>query len=271
MRVVKRLFALAVVAFFCCPAFLFAAYTLVLKNGRRITVQSYREEGGMIKIYSLGGEIGINRDQIRTILKDQEAVRQGMVLPGAETKPLRSSSVEGSRFEEIEKTPNETKKKILSPEESLAREKAKQEREYRKRVEEITKQIKAARNRYGIASGGGGGREPSLLNSAEAIKARTDDLNSRLRDAQHNPGGPSGAGNLNLGTSSSFTGAPPTTTVLHPGKVPPRVNVPAPRYSRKERELSELRKRLLQLEQERERLIGEMKQKKFNTGSLFLE
>jgi len=44
-----------------------AEYVLVLKNGRQITVQSYREEGSMIKFPGFGGEIGISRDQIRTI------------------------------------------------------------------------------------------------------------------------------------------------------------------------------------------------------------
>ena len=36
-----------------------AQYVLVLKNGRQITVQSYREDGTMIKFNGLGGEIGI--------------------------------------------------------------------------------------------------------------------------------------------------------------------------------------------------------------------
>ena len=46
-----------------------ADYTLVLKNGRRITVQSYREEGRMIKFHGLGGDIGISKDQIQSIEK----------------------------------------------------------------------------------------------------------------------------------------------------------------------------------------------------------
>ena len=46
-----------------------AEYVLVLKNGRQITVQSYREEGSMIKFQGFGGEIGIAKDQLQAIQK----------------------------------------------------------------------------------------------------------------------------------------------------------------------------------------------------------
>ncbi len=66
-----------------------ADYTLVLKNGGRITVQSYREEGSMIKIRGLGGEMGIPKDQIQTILKAGETERQGLSISDLEpsTRP----------------------------------------------------------------------------------------------------------------------------------------------------------------------------------------
>src|SRR5262245_32552075 len=44
-----------------------ADYTIELKNGRRITVQTYREEAGMIKFTGLGGEIGLSKDQVLAI------------------------------------------------------------------------------------------------------------------------------------------------------------------------------------------------------------
>jgi hypothetical protein len=44
-----------------------------------------------------------------------------------------------------------------------------------------------------------------------------------------------------------------------------------PSYSKKERELSQLRNQITQLEGKREKLIQEMRQKNFDTGSLFLE
>ena len=48
----------------------------MLKNGRQITVQSYREEGSMIKFTGLGGEIGISKDQVQTI-RAEEGDRPG--------------------------------------------------------------------------------------------------------------------------------------------------------------------------------------------------
>lgn len=224
-------------------------------------MKSYREESGMIKFYGLGGEIGITTDQIQSILKAGESERQGMFLPGVKGPPPLAApegklKVEGSR---------------KTPEKRLARERAKEEREYQRRVKEITRQIEAARDRYSLATRGSSGPEPSLLNSREAIRARTDDLISRLKDAQHNPGRPSDAQGFKLLTPSPFSGAPPRTRELRPGQVVPRVRVPPPTYTKKQRELSELRHQLNQLQRERNKLIEQMNQKNFETGSFFLE
>ncbi len=117
-------------------------------------------------------------------------------------------------------------------------------------------------DRYSLATGRGAGPEPSLLNSEEAIKGRTADLMSRLRDRQYNPAGPS---KVELFTEGS------KTRELRRGVVRPRVRVPPPAYSAKEKELSKLRAQINQLRGEREKLIQEMKGKKFDTGSLLLE
>jgi hypothetical protein len=47
----------AVEFYLAAPAL--ADHTIVLKNGRRMTVQSYREEGPTIKVPALCGELGI--------------------------------------------------------------------------------------------------------------------------------------------------------------------------------------------------------------------
>jgi len=54
-----------------------AQYILVLKNGRQISVQSYREEGSMIKFSGLGGEIAISKEQVQTIRRAGEGDRLG--------------------------------------------------------------------------------------------------------------------------------------------------------------------------------------------------
>jgi hypothetical protein len=267
-----KLIPVGILASLFLTAPLFPEDTLVLKNGRRITVESYREEGGMIKFRGLGGEIGISKDQIQSILKGGTSEREGQSLrvPAAgESSPPPASASPEEKAKVGEK--KDVKEKLLTPEEKLAEEKAKEEKEYQNKVKKITEEIKAARDRYGLATRGSGGPEPSLLDSEEAIRARTDDLNSRLRDAQYNPGGPSDAGEVRLSTPSPFTGAPPSTIELRPGPVIPRVDSPPPTYSEKEKELSDLRNQINQLTNEREKLIEEMQQKNFNTGSLFLE
>jgi len=70
-----------------------AEYTLVFKNGRAITVQSYREEGKMIKFYGLGGEIGLSKDQIQAIRKKGEGEHQDLSLPAPAVAASRSFEV----------------------------------------------------------------------------------------------------------------------------------------------------------------------------------
>ena len=259
-----------------------AEYTLVLKNGRRITVQAYREEGGMIKFYGIGGEIGIGKDQVQTILKAGEGEGRGLSVTGVQSPEPRPA--EGIPQQERTATgaaggePTSAGKSAVAPsaearteEERLAEERAKEEKEYQRRVKEITEQINSNMERYSVAGKGGSTLEEALLGKEEAIRARADDLNARLRDQQHNPGGPADAGGVKLATPSPFTGQPPATIELRPGEVAPRVDPPTPAYSERERDFSELRNRTNQLVKEREKLIEEMKQKSFETGDLFLQ
>src|SRR3989338_11669093 len=120
----KRLLLLA--AFLLCIAEpLYAQHTLVLKNGRRITVQSYREEGGMIKFPGMGGEIGIKRDQIQSILKAGESETRGMSLLGTERPSVvppttaREEKIGAGRAPVEEAKPGQVQETALSPEEKL--------------------------------------------------------------------------------------------------------------------------------------------------------
>ncbi|HWH78609.1 MAG TPA: hypothetical protein VNT76_14605, partial [Candidatus Binatus sp.] len=73
-------FVAAVLAVSCWCSLAEAQSVLVLKNGRQITVQSYRVEGSMIKFTGLGGEIAIAKDQIKEILKAGEINRPGLSM-----------------------------------------------------------------------------------------------------------------------------------------------------------------------------------------------
>lgn len=280
MKGIKRSLLLAVALLFGGAAPSSADYTLVLKNGRRITVQSYREDGGMIKFYGIGGEIGISRDQVQSILKAGDPQSRGMSLLGTERPSVGPTTTGQEEKLEAGQAPagqskaegkgagsDQSQEKVLSPGE----EKAKEEKEFQSKVKQLTDQIKSARDRYSQATRGSSGPEPTLLNSEEAIRARTDDLMSRLRDVQYNPAGPSDAGGVKLTTPSPFAGAPSTTIELRPGQIAPRVESPLPTYTGKEKDLSDLRGQINQLQKERERLIEQMKQKSFETGSLFLD
>jgi len=210
-----------------------------------------------------------------------------MVFPGVGKTPPRPtgkeqevkkktgpSPREAAKVGEGRQRPSQDKEKSLTPEEILAEKREKEEKEYQKRVEGITNRIKALRDRYAIALKGNTSSKPMLLDATRQ-KALSDNLRSRLKDARRSPGGGLGTEPLKLKKRSPFqgAGAPPQIIELRPQprRVPPKVDVPRPGYSQKEKKLSGLTNQIVQLEKQRKKLIEEMKRKKFDTGSLFLE
>lgn len=157
-----------------------ADYTLVLKNGRRITVQSYREEGNMIKFDGLGGEIGLSKDQIQVIRKAGEGERQDLSLPTPAVSSSRASDV----GQPSSGTPQVVSKESIGPEHTLREAPTKEELEDQKRLKEITEQLESAKQRYLTATQGG-------VNSSnvtkEGLNAWVADLSSRIMDSQKVP------------------------------------------------------------------------------------
>jgi hypothetical protein len=225
-----------------------AQYILILKNGRQITAQSYREEGTMIKFSGLGGEIAISKDQVQTIRRAAASDRvdtPSLALdrpPAAisqERPPLPTASGD---FKSTTAPP--------STDQQRAKKRAEEEKAYQDKVKELTEQLRELRDRYSLITRGNKGPEPSFFTTEEAFKGHQEDLLSRLRDAQNKAQGlPSGS----AAASPPFSLDPP------------------PAYSDKQRELSDLRSRINQIENDRQRLIEEMKAKNFETGSLFLD
>jgi hypothetical protein len=225
-----------------------ADYTLVLKNGGRITVQSYREDGGIIKFKGLGGEIGIEKDQIQAIRQSGEA--DPAALDVSRPAPISSAPVKEPVIEEKEPKPPVPEGKLPVAEETPAEQKAKEEKAYQEKIRQLTERLKELRDRYSAETRGNKGPDPAFFTTEEAFQRHQDDLLSRLRDAQNNPAGPGSTGAGVVGTSSN--------------------DVPPP-YTERQRLLSELRNQMNQLENQRQSLIDEMRQKGFDTGSLFLE
>jgi hypothetical protein len=272
-------FALILFFFSLSPAL--AEYILLLKNGRRITVQSYREEGGIVKFRGLGGEIGIRKEQIQSIEKAPGTEPSGLAAPGNGKAP--PTATPQTSAEERTATPR-TEEKQLSPEE----ERAKEEKQYQQKLIDLTDQLRGVRDKYSQSLRGTTSRDPSLLTSEEEIKRLNDDATSRRLDAQNHPVDP---GVLKLQTPSPFSSLPPITIeesarldaqqrnfstpagneVTVPAPAQPIVESPPLSYTDTQKELSDLRNQAIQLEKDRQKLIEEMKQKNFSTGSMFLE
>jgi transcription-repair coupling factor (superfamily II helicase) len=188
---------------------------MVLKNGRQLTVQSYRQEGGMVKFFGLGGEISLSKDQIQAIRRADEVDQRSSTNLTVD----RLSPTTAQQTPQAAVKPAEVKLPIATsrPNEQL---RVTEEREYRERLEKIEEDLKASRNEYSAVTGGTASAEKSNLN--ESLKGWTSDLTSKLKDGQ---------------------------------------NAPISSYTAQERQLKELRQTIEDLEQEKTKLIGEMKER----------
>ncbi len=238
----KKALPLGLALIFCWTGILFANYTIVLKNGRRITVKSYREEGEMIKVRGMGGEFGIAKDQIESIITPGADEERGMVVPDSNRIQPTVTSQQASKSSPPRDSGKVSEGEVQDKRVAAPPAKGAEEAEYLRRIKEKTDQLKQLTDRYSVATRGSSGPQPGLLEGQEAIRGRTADLQSRLKDAQR----------------SRAAGAS--------GGVP-RVNVPPPAYSAKEKELSELRKQMVQTEKERDALIQKIQQKNFGSAS----
>jgi hypothetical protein len=219
------LFALALMAVHGWLESVDAQHVIVLKNGRQITVQSYREEGSMVKFNGLGGEIGLPKDQIQAILRAGQSNR-----PGVNISDLEKSPPPPSKAPQSSPAPAPSRPAPVEERRFVASEEAK---EYQKRLAELTLKLEKSNRAYFEASQGGG---TDANVSKEGLRSWVMDLASRIHDSQKIPGG---------GGAAS---TPPT---------PPY----APVYTDKEKELSDLRMQIDGLQKERDALIEEMKSK----------
>jgi hypothetical protein len=252
-----RIVLLAIAAYLAVAVWLdpaHAQHVIILKNGGQIGVQSYREEGSMIKFRGLGGEIGISKDQVQAIRRTDGEVAGSLDL-NAPALP---------------KAAPETVSKPKPPEERTPRveeqREAEEEREYQQKLSDVTERLKEAQERYTQAVRDTPSPAPSQVFSEGKIKARQDDLVSRFKDARANPSEPAP---VKLLEPSPFSSLPPTTIEVQP---PSRTASPydaPPAYTARQQELLELRNQVIQAEKERERLIDEIKEKNF--GSVKIE
>jgi len=223
-----------------------AQHIIVLKNGRQITVQSYRSEGTMIKFTGLGGEIAISKDQVESIRPAGEADRSAppsLVLDRLTTPPVKEPAG-------AETKPSPVKPAPAKAEGQIAKQRAEEEKAYIQKVKELTEQLRQARDQYSLSTRGNKGTEGFYMNTEESVKGHQEDMLSRLRDAQNRAQG------LETGSAA---------------KAPPLALDPPPAYTEKQRELSDLRSRMNQLENDRQMLIDEMKAKNFDSVSLIPE
>lgn len=224
-----------------------AQYVVVLKNGRQLVVQNYREEGSMIKFSGAGGEIGISKDQVQMIRRADAS--ESAAVPGVSLdRPPPSAVAESPPTPSAQ--PEMKSPAVVSGDQQQAKKRAQEAKAYEDRLKDLTAQLKELRERYSLMTRGNQGPEPSFFTTEEAFKGHQEDLLSRLRDAQNKAQG------LPLGgaaTSPPFSLDPPTA------------------YSDRQKQLSDLRARISQVENERQSVIDEMRAKGFEVGSLFLE
>jgi transcription-repair coupling factor (superfamily II helicase) len=225
-----------------------AQYVMVLKNGRQLTVQSYRQEGGMVKFFGLGGEISLSKDQIQAIRRADEVDQRSST--NLTVDQLRSAPTPQSSETTTKPAATKLPAPPPTPTETPAAKKAAEEKIYQQKVKELTATLQQLREQYAARTRGNTGPEPQFFTTEEAFKGHQEDLLSRLRDAQYRAQG------LPRGSAA---------------QTPPFALDAPPAYTEKQKELSDLRSRISQVESERQKLIEEMKAKNFDIGSLFLD
>lgn len=169
----EKMFGLTVALVMTFAVPVSADYVLVLKNGRQITVQTYRDEGKTIKFNSLGGEITLSKDQIQTIKKSGGEHNQEISPPTSTTPSSRADDVRQPASD----SPKVNSADSTRADHSLGEDASVQELE--KRLREITDQLETAKRRYVDATQGGSG--PSSATPA-GYRALTADLMSRLKE-----------------------------------------------------------------------------------------
>jgi len=122
----------------------------------------------------------------------------------------------------------DTKEKVLTPEKIREEERAKEEKEYLRRIAQLTHRIKAVQEKFtkAVTAGRGSKAGICITNCDEFTKAQAANLNSRLKDAARLPAVTDDSSDVSLNAPSPFTGAPPTIIVLKPGRVAKRVHPP---------------------------------------------
>jgi hypothetical protein len=226
----------------------FADYTILLKNGRQITVENFREEGGMIKFYGYGGEISIVKNQVQEIRYFGHSKRPEKVM--SESAPATAAADRMPPLGEKKTAKDIGQEKMIDRGNELAERRAKEQEAYQQKIKEYNNQLQELRGRYASETRGNTGSDPAFFTTEEAFKGHQEDLLSRLRDAQYKAQGlPSG----------SNVQSPPFSTN------------PPPAYTEKQKMLSDLRNQINELELARARLISEMKQNGFDTDSFAAE
>ena len=127
---------------------------------------------------------------------------------------------------------------------------AEEERAYQEKLRDLTRELKELREQYGLLTTGNAGPEPKFFTTEKEFRSHQEDLLSRLRDAQYKAQG------LPYGENAT---SPPFS-----------LDAP-PAYTENEKKLSDMRRRMRAIEDQREKLINEMKLKNFDTGFSFLD
>ncbi len=84
----KILVAITVAAFLGYPIFTFAAYVIHLKNGAKLVADQFYEKGEQIRFKRYGGEIGIEKNLIKSIVEVKEPLENSVVEEKALTPAL---------------------------------------------------------------------------------------------------------------------------------------------------------------------------------------
>src|SRR5690242_12980534 len=147
-----------------------AQYVVVLKNGGKLTVQNYREEGSMIKFSGASGEIAISRDQVQMIRRADTSESAAAPQRASLDRPPPETAAESLPAPSAQ--PEIKRPVAVSLDQQQAKKRAEEAKAYEDRLKDLTAQLKELRDRYSLITRGNQGPEPSFFTTEEAFKGQ---------------------------------------------------------------------------------------------------
>jgi len=132
--IMKKSLMLSIALFYLSiPCLCSADYVINLKNGGRFSTTYYWEEGNLLKFYSQGGTVGVEKDNIIEIIEDTSAKNRGHEIIYNDLTTDKSENIDSEVKNKKEIFTRHDKKSTIIKEETIKEDKNEEKEEIDKK------------------------------------------------------------------------------------------------------------------------------------------